>query len=169
MYFTTENCEITKVLPVIAVPITNDVSKEDMNVTEVIKVMYPNYSSMEDKTTKAETLKASSEEGWSTVTMKRGRQVTAPGHYDPATRKTVTWNMTVTEVAVDSEKSEEKNEEKNEEKSEETVNTGYYDIFKVTDRDEIATIAVNRNLYYELANVGASIDGGFENTQELAS
>ena len=63
--------------------------------------------------------------------------------------------MTATEVDIDSEKSEE------------TVNTGYYDIFNVTDRDEIATIAVNCNLYCELANVGAGVGGGFENTQKL--
>jgi hypothetical protein len=68
MYFTTENCKKTKVLPVIAVPITNDVSNKDMNVMEAIKVMHPNYISVEDKTTKAATPKASSEEGWSTVT-----------------------------------------------------------------------------------------------------
>ncbi len=83
MYFTTENCEKTKVLPVIAVPITNDISNKDMNVTEVIKVMHPNYISVEDKTTKAETPKVLSEEGWSMVTTRRGRQVTAPGRYDP--------------------------------------------------------------------------------------
>jgi hypothetical protein len=38
MYFTNENCEKTKVLPVIAVPITNDVTNEDLLVTEVIKI-----------------------------------------------------------------------------------------------------------------------------------
>ncbi len=85
--------------------------------------------------------------------------MTALGCYNPATGKTVTWNLTATEVDVDSEKSEKKNEE--------TVNTGYYNIFNVTDMDEIATIAVNHKLYCELANVGAGIDGGFENTQEL--
>ncbi len=42
MYFTSENCKKTKVLPVIAVPITNDVSNKNMAVTEVIKVMLPN-------------------------------------------------------------------------------------------------------------------------------
>ena len=47
---------------------SQDVSNKDMNVTEVIKVMHPNYISVEDKTTKAATPKASSEEGWSTVT-----------------------------------------------------------------------------------------------------
>ncbi len=42
MYFTNENCEKTKVLPVIAVPITNDVTNEDISVTEVIKIVFPN-------------------------------------------------------------------------------------------------------------------------------
>ena len=55
------------------------------------------------------------------------------------------------------------------EKSKETVNTGYYDIFNTTDsdRDEIATIVVRWGLYCELANVGAGLGNGFENTQEL--
>jgi hypothetical protein len=42
MYFTNENCEKTKVLPVIAVPITNDVTNEDLSLTEVIKIVLPN-------------------------------------------------------------------------------------------------------------------------------
>ncbi len=42
MYFTNENCEKTKLLPVIAVPITNDVTNEDLSVTEVMKIMLPN-------------------------------------------------------------------------------------------------------------------------------
>jgi phosphoribosylcarboxyaminoimidazole (NCAIR) mutase len=42
MYFTSENCDKTKLLPVIAVPITNDVSSKDLTVTEVIKVPLPN-------------------------------------------------------------------------------------------------------------------------------
>ena len=60
--------------------------------------------------------------------------MTVPGCYDPATGKTLIWNEIATEVDIDSEKSVE------------TVNTGYYNIFKVTDRDEIAAIAVNCNL-----------------------
>ena len=32
MYFTSENCDKTKLLPVIAVPIANDESNEDLNV-----------------------------------------------------------------------------------------------------------------------------------------
>jgi hypothetical protein len=45
MYFTTENCKKTMVQPAIAVPITNDVSEENMKVTEVMKVTLPNYDS----------------------------------------------------------------------------------------------------------------------------
>ncbi len=73
----------------------------------------------------------------------------------------MTWSVIATEVDVDSEKSEEK--------SEETVNTGYYDIFNVTDRAKIATIAVNGNLYYELANVGAGVGGGLKIPKSFAS
>ncbi len=39
MYFTTENCDKTKVLLVIAVPITNDVTNEDLAVREIIKIV----------------------------------------------------------------------------------------------------------------------------------
>ena len=42
MYFTTEHSEKTMVLPVIAVPITNDVSEDSMQVTEIMKVILPN-------------------------------------------------------------------------------------------------------------------------------
>jgi hypothetical protein len=48
-----------------------------------------------------------------------------------------------------------------------TANTGYYDVFNFTDHDEITTIAVNHNLFFEFANVGAGVGGGFVNTQEL--
>jgi hypothetical protein len=41
MYFTSENCNKTKLLPVIAAPITSDVSNADLTVTEVIKVVLP--------------------------------------------------------------------------------------------------------------------------------
>jgi hypothetical protein len=58
MNFTTENCKETKALPVIAVPITNDVSDEDIKVTEVIKVMLLNYDNGEGKTASAETPKS---------------------------------------------------------------------------------------------------------------
>jgi len=42
VYFTTENCEKTKVIPVIAVLITNDVTNEDLSVTEIMKIVFPN-------------------------------------------------------------------------------------------------------------------------------
>jgi hypothetical protein len=132
MYFTTENCKKMKALPVIAVPITNDVSNEDMKVTEVIKVTLSNYDNGEGKTASAETHKSSSKEGWVTVTTRKGRQVTPTCWYDPATGKTVMWNVMATEVDIDVKK---------------TADTGYYDIFNVTDHDEITTIAVNHNFF----------------------
>jgi hypothetical protein len=89
MYFITEICKKTKALPVIAVPITNDVSNEDMKVTEVIKVMLPNYDNWEGKTASAKTPKSSSKEGWVTVTTRKGRQATSTCWYDPATGKTM--------------------------------------------------------------------------------
>jgi hypothetical protein len=152
MYFTTENCKKTMFLPVIAVPITNGMSNEGMKVTEVMKVTLPNYDSGEGKTTNAVTPKPSSKEGWMTVTTRKGRQVTPPSRYDPATGKMVTWNVTATEVDIEVKK---------------TVNMGYYDIFNVTDNAEVTTIAVNHNLFAKLANAGAGVGGGFANTQEL--
>jgi hypothetical protein len=56
MYFTSENCKQTKVLPVIAVQITNDVSNKNMAVTEVIKVMLPNSIGWEGMDKDNETL-----------------------------------------------------------------------------------------------------------------
>ena len=47
MYFTNPNCEATQLLPIIAVPITNDVSNDDLAVTEVMKVTLPNSASWE--------------------------------------------------------------------------------------------------------------------------
>ena len=88
MYFTNENCEKTKVLPVIAVPITNDVTNEDLSVTEVIKIVLPNSLGREGMEAVAKT-DSPSKKGWVTVTTKKGRQSTPPGHYDPATGKTV--------------------------------------------------------------------------------
>ena len=149
MYFTTEHSKKTMVLPVIAVPITNDVSEDDMQVTEIMKVIPPNCESGEGKTLDTATHETN---GWVTVTTKQGRQVTPPGRYDPATGKTVTWNVTAAEVDVESKK---------------TVTTGYYDIFNVIDSAEITTVAINHNLFTEISNVGAGVGGGFENTQEL--
>jgi hypothetical protein len=48
MYFTSENCDKTKMLPVIAVPITNDVCNEDLAVTDIIKIVIPNSLERED-------------------------------------------------------------------------------------------------------------------------
>jgi hypothetical protein len=89
MYFTSENCEKTKLLPVIAVLITNDVSNEDLIVMEVIKVALPNSLEREGAAIVAKTHDSPSKEGWMTVTTKKGRQSIPPGHYDPASGKTV--------------------------------------------------------------------------------
>ncbi len=139
-------------LPVIAIPITNNVSDEDMKVTKVIKVTLPNYDNGVGKTASAETPESSSKEGWVTVTTRKGRQVNPTCWYDPATGKTVTWNVMATEVDIDIKK---------------TVDTGYYDVFNVNDHNEITTIAVNQNLFFEFTNIGAGVGGGFVNTQEL--
>jgi len=81
MYFTNENCEKTKVLPVIAVPITNDVTNEDLSVTEIITIGLPN-SLRREGTEEVTKTDSPSKEGWMTVTMKKGRQSIPPGHYD---------------------------------------------------------------------------------------
>jgi hypothetical protein len=68
-------------------------------VTEVIKIMFPN--SMGRKGTEGVPKTDSpSKEGWVTVTTKKGRQSIPPGRYDPATGKTVSWNVTASEVDV---------------------------------------------------------------------
>jgi len=102
MYFMNENCEKTKVLPVIAVPITNDVTNEDLSVTEVMKIVFPNSLGREgmEAVTKTDSLR---KEGWVTVTTKKGRQSIPPGRYDPATGKTVSWNVAASEVDVTTE------------------------------------------------------------------
>jgi hypothetical protein len=89
------------VLLVIAVPITNNVSEEGMKVNEIMKITLPNCESGEGKTL---DIVASETNGWVTVTTKQGRQVTPPGRYDPATGKTVTWNVTSAEDDVESKK-----------------------------------------------------------------
>ncbi len=68
MYFTAENCEKTKLLPVIAVPITNDVSNEDLTVTEVIKVALHNSLEREGTAIVANSQDSPSKDGWMTVT-----------------------------------------------------------------------------------------------------
>jgi hypothetical protein len=95
----------------------------------VMKVMLPNCECRKGKTADTSTHETN---GWVTVTTKRGRQVTPPGRYDPATGKTVTWSVTAAEVDVESKKT--------------AATTGYYDIFTVIDSAEITTIAINHNL-----------------------
>ncbi len=73
MYFTSENCDKTKLLPVIAVLITNDVSNADLTVTEVIKVVLPNSLGREGTAAVAKTQDSPSKEGWVTVTRKKER------------------------------------------------------------------------------------------------
>jgi hypothetical protein len=82
MYFTSENCKKTKMLPVIAVSITNDASNKDMSVTEVIKITLPNTMGWEGKVTDTETHEtpnSSNKEGWEIVTTKCGRKSIATG------------------------------------------------------------------------------------------
>ena len=99
MYFTNENCKKTKLLPVIAVPITNDVTNEDLLVEEVMMIVLPN-SIGEEGTEAVPKADSPTKEGWMTVTTKKGRQSIPPGRYDPATGKTVSWNVTAIEVDV---------------------------------------------------------------------
>jgi hypothetical protein len=152
MYFTSENCEKTKVLPVIAVLITNDVSNKDLAVTEVIKVTLPNSMGGKGTDTVAETPNFSSKEGWVTVTTKKGRRSILMGWYYPVSGKTVKWNVTATDVDLDSEK---------------VSPAGYYDVFNVGDQDEITLISVYHNMWLEVANLGAGVGGRFVNMQEL--
>ena len=72
MYFTSENCDKPKLLPVIAVLITNDVSNKDLTVTEVIKVALPNSLERKDRRVVAETQDSLSKEGWVTVQQRKG-------------------------------------------------------------------------------------------------
>jgi hypothetical protein len=62
-----------------------------------------------------------------TVTTKKGRQSIPPGRYDPATGKTVSWNVAASEVEVETE-------------TEALVvkEAGYYGMFNVVDLDEVA-------------------------------
>ena len=157
MYFTSENCDKTKVLPVIAVPITNDVSNEDLVVTEIIKIVFPNSLEREDTEVVART-DSTSKEGWVTVTMKKRRQSIPPGRYDPATGTTVSWNVTASEVDVETE---------TETKALVVKETGYYDMLNVVDLNEVALLAMHHMQNSEFATVGAGIGGGFENTKKL--
>jgi hypothetical protein len=49
----------------------------------------------------AKTQDSTSKEGWMTVTTKKGRRSIPPGRYDPASGKTVSWNVTASEVDVE--------------------------------------------------------------------
>ncbi len=82
-----------KLLPVIAVLITNDVSNADLTVMEVIKVVLPNSLGREGMVSVAKTQDSPSKEGWVAVTMKKGRQSIPPGHYDPATQERLCHGM----------------------------------------------------------------------------
>ena len=134
MYFMTENCEKTKVLPVIAVPITNDVTNEDLLVTEIINIRLPDSLGREGMEAVAKT-DSPSKEGWMTITTKKGRQSIPPSHYDPATGKTVSWNVTASNVDVETE-------------TEALVvkETGYYDKFNVVDSTEVAKLAMLQDI-----------------------
>jgi hypothetical protein len=68
-----------------------------------------------------------------TVTTKKGRQSIPPGHYDPATGKTVSWNVTALEIDVETVETE----------TEALVVQGYNDIFNVVDLSEIALLAMH--------------------------
>ncbi len=68
-------------------------------VTEIIKIGLPNSLGREGTEVVAKTY-SWSKEGWMTVTTKKGRQNIPPGHYDPATGKTVSWNVIASEVNV---------------------------------------------------------------------
>ena len=44
---------------------------------------------------------------------------------------------------------------------------GYYDVFNITDQDEITLASIHHRMYFEAANIGAGVGGSFENTQEF--
>jgi len=90
-----------------------------------------------------------------TITTKKGRQSIPPSRYDPATGKTVSWNVTASNVDVETETEALVVKEK-----------GYYDMFNVVDSTEVAILAMHHMQILEFANVGAGVGGGFENTKE---
>jgi hypothetical protein len=112
---------------------------------------------LNDKTAVTETKDSPSKEQWTTVTTKKWRQSIPPGSYDPAIGKTVSWNVTASEVDVETVDTGE----------DALVVKGYYDIFNVVDLSEIALLAMHSIQYTEIANVGAGMGGGFENTKKL--
>jgi hypothetical protein len=133
------------------------VSNKDLTVTEVIKVALPNSLERERMGIVAKTQDSPSKEGWMTVTVKKGRQNILPGHYDLASGKTVSWNVTALEVDVETFETE----------TEALVVQGYYDIFNMVDLSEIALLAIHHMQSTEFANAGAGVGGRFKNTKEL--
>ncbi len=91
-----------------------------------------------------------------TVTTKKGRQSIPPGHYDLATGKTVSWNVTASKVDVETET-----------EALAVKQTGYYNMFNVVDLNEVALLATHHMQNLEFANLGAGVGGGFDNTKEL--
>jgi hypothetical protein len=124
-------------------------------VTEIIKIVIPNSLKREDMEAVTRT-DSSSKEGWVTVTTKKGRQSIPPGRYDPATGKTVSWNVTDSEVDVETET-----------EALAVKQTGYYDMFNVVDLNEVPLLAMHHMQNLEFANIGAGIGGGFDNTKEF--
>ena len=155
-----QNCDKTKLLPIIAVLITNDVSNKDLTETENIKVALPNSLERNDLAVVAETQVSPSMEGWVTVTTKKGRQSIPPGCYDLATGKTVSWNVTALEVDVETIETVETG-------ADALVVQGYYDIFNIVDLSEIPLLAKHQMQCIEFANVNAGVGSGFENTKVL--
>jgi hypothetical protein len=80
-----------------------------------------------------------------------------PSHYDPATGKTVSWNVTGSEVDV----------ETAETRSDALVVKGYYNIINIVDLREIALSVMHHMQCTEFANVGTGVGGRFENTREI--
>ena len=113
--------------------------------------MLPNSMGGEGMDRVAEMPNSSSKEGWVTVTTKKGRKSIPTGGYDPASGKTVKWNVTATDVDLDIEK---------------VSQAVYYDIFNVVDQDEITLTSVHHNMCFEVANVGADVGSGFVNTRK---
>ncbi len=77
-------------------------TNEDLSVTEIIKIGLPNSLGRECTEAVAKT-DSPSKEGWMTVTTKKGRQSIPPGLFDPATGKTLSWNVTASNVDVKTE------------------------------------------------------------------
>ncbi len=92
-----------------------------------------------------------------TVTTKKGRQSIPPGCYDLASGKTVSWNVTASEVDVETVETE----------TEALDVQNYYDIFNMVDLSEIAHLAMHHMQSTEFANISAGIGGRFKNTKEI--